>query len=59
MKIRFIVEVEAEKTTGKFVGKDEIAEEIGLWIEGADEGIVYVDESEYEVTSWDVSEEPT
>lgn len=57
MKIRLTVEVEVEHVSGVFVTKDEIAEEIGLWIEGADEGIVYVGDSEYETTEWAISHE--
>lgn len=52
--IKIIVEVEVEKTTGKFVAKDEIAEQIVESIEGADPGSLYVDESEYEVVAWQV-----
>jgi hypothetical protein len=55
MKIRLTVEVEVEHRTGKFVAKDEIAEEIGEWIENADEGDVWIDESEYEVVAWEVT----
>ena len=54
MKIRLTVEVEVAHRTGVFVAKDEIAEEIREWIENADEGEVYLDESEYEVVSWEV-----
>jgi len=53
----FKVEVEVEKTSGKFVGKDELQSEIQEALEGADYGSWSVDESEYETATWDVSAE--
>lgn len=55
MKLTLTVEIEVEHREGLFVSKDDVADEIGLWLEGADEGSVYVEDSEYEVVAWDVS----
>lgn len=40
------IEVECEKTSGKFVAKEDVAEEIVGLIDGS----LYVDDSEYEIT---------
>lgn len=56
MIIRFEVVVEVEKTQGKFVSKDDLREEIRSEIEGADPGSIQVDESEYDVQSWEVND---
>jgi hypothetical protein len=53
--ITFTIEVSLDKTQGKFVSKDDLAEEIRTELEANDPGTVQVDESEYEVTNWDVS----
>jgi len=55
MKIRIVIEAEVTHRTGVFVSKDEIAEELVTWAEMADEGEVYIDESEYEVEAWEVT----
>jgi len=59
MKFVFTVEVEVERVQGKFAGRDEISEQLLEAVEGADPGSVDgvgVDgDSEYEVTSWEVS----
>lgn len=57
MRVKLVVEVELEHRSGVFVSKDEIAEELVSWIESADEGEVYVDDSEYEVVAWSVDPE--
>ncbi|QPE04151.1 hypothetical protein IT882_13215 [Microbacterium schleiferi] len=59
-KFSFTVEVEVERESGKFASRDEMAEQIQEWLEGADEGSVSGigadGDSEYAVTSWEVSE---
>lgn len=58
-RFTFTVEVEVERTQGKFASRDEIAETIREWLDGANDGSVdgvgADGESEYEVTSWDVT----
>lgn len=60
MKFTFTVEVEVERTTGKFASRDEIAEQILEWIEGCNEGEISgvgADcESEYEIAEWSAGE---
>ena len=60
MRLTFLVEVELSHTTGKFVAKDEIADQLRDALESANLGTVDVDDSVYEVESWDVTdhEEP-
>lgn len=55
MRIAFTVEVELEKTTGKFVAKDNIREELRELLTSITDTL-YIDESEYEVTSWEVTD---
>lgn len=59
MKFVFTVEVEVERTQGKFAAKDEIGAVIQEMIEGANEGMVdgvgADGESEYEIIDWSVS----
>ena len=59
-KFTFTVEVEVERTSGKFATRDEMADTIREWIEGADEGslsgIGPDGDSEYETTGWTVDE---
>jgi hypothetical protein len=57
MRMKFTIEVEVARTSGKFVSKDEIRESIREEIEGADPGSITVgDNSEYETTSWSVED---
>ena len=57
MKITLKIEAEVERTTGKFISKSDIAEELKSEVENSDPGSVSIDDSEYEVTSWEVSVE--
>lgn len=57
--LQFTIEATLEKTSGKFVSGEDLAEEIKGEIEGADPGSVSVDDSEYDVTSWSVSYDGT
>lgn len=56
----FQVEVETQHTSGKFAGRDEIAEAILEWLQDANDTLVHgigVDgESEYEVVDWSIEE---
>ena len=56
MNISITVTVEVEHTTGQFVGRESLVEELISTIEGADPGSFQVDDSEYDVTSWEVNE---
>lgn len=49
MQITFTVTAEVEHVSGKFVSKDELAEELATELEGANPGTLTVDDSEYEV----------
>lgn len=59
MKFKLVVEVEVERTEGKFAGRDEIEEQLVEAIEGADPGTVdgvgADGASSYEVVAWEVS----
>ena len=58
MKFTFKVEVEADRTEGKFASRDDIGEQIRAEIEGADPGTVEGENGgQYEITSWEVSDE--
>jgi len=54
---KFLVEVTLEREQGKFVSRDDMAQELVDAIEQADPGSVDVDESEYTVADWSVSEQ--
>jgi hypothetical protein len=56
-RFKFVVEVELERSEGRFVSRDDMAQELLDAIESADPGSVDVDESSYEVTDWSVSEQ--
>lgn len=56
-RFKFVVEVELERTEGKFVSRDDMAQELLDAIESADPGSVDVDESSYEVTNFTVNEQ--
>ena len=59
MRLTFTVEVEVERVQGKFASRDEISEQLLEAVEGADpgsvDGVGADGDSEYEVTSWEVS----
>lgn len=52
----FIVEVTLERESGKFVSRDEMADELETALQDADPGTVDVDETTYNVTDWSVSQ---
>lgn len=54
MRLTFNITVELARTSGKFVSKDEITELLLDELSNANPGSVDVDESEYEVTDWEV-----
>jgi hypothetical protein len=62
MRFDFLVSVEAERVEGKFASRDEVAEELSSALENADpgsvDGIGADGTTSYEVTSWDVEEQP-
>jgi hypothetical protein len=55
MQIILEVLVNVEKESGKFVSKDEIIDQIVEEVSGVDPGSIYVDESVYTVTDWEVN----
>ena len=55
MKIMLTVEVEVGHVAGKFVSKDDITEELVNEVDLANPGTVWIEDSEYEVTSMEVS----
>ena len=59
MRFAFTVEVEVERTQGKFASRDEISEAVVEMLDGANEGTVdgvgADGDSEYEIVSWEVS----
>lgn len=59
-RFTFTVEVELERTEGKFAARDEMADELREAIESADpgsiDGIGADGMTSYEVTSWEVSD---
>jgi hypothetical protein len=55
MQFSFTVNVETERTEGKFASKDELADQIQEAIESADPGELEGENGgTYEVTSWEV-----
>lgn len=62
MRFRLVVDVEVERESGKFAGRDEIAAELLQSLEDADPGEVSGvgadGDSEYSVVEWTASEEP-
>ena len=59
MRFVFQVEVEVERTEGKFASRDEISEQITDALEAADYGQWEGDNGgQYETTDWSVSENP-
>ena len=59
MRFSFTVEVEVERASGKFASREDIAEVIQEWLEGANEDEVYGvgsdGDSTYIVSEWTVS----
>jgi hypothetical protein len=55
-RFTFTVSVELERSEGKFIARDELADQIIAALEGADEGSWNVDESNYDTTDWAVDE---
>lgn len=56
---KFTVEVTVERISGKFAARDELAEEIRDFLEGAESSIYGVGadgDSEYETTNWQVDD---
>lgn len=59
MQFEFLVQVEVERSEGKFASRDELAEQIQQAIEGADPGDLDGEAGgSYSVQTWDVSEQP-
>jgi hypothetical protein len=62
MRFTFTVEVEVERTEGKFASRDEVAEQITDALDSANpgsvDGIGADGMSTYEVTDWSVEEQP-
>lgn len=52
--ITFTVQAQLQHVQGKFVSKDELAEQLQEALDAADPGEVYVDESLYSVDEWNV-----
>lgn len=56
MRFTFTVEVELERSQGKFATRDEMQDQIIEALEGADPGSLTGDnEGEYDVVSWEVT----
>ncbi len=59
MHFTFTVEVEIEKTEGKFASRDDLGDQLREEIEAADPGNLSGENGgEYETTQWDVEEAP-
>jgi hypothetical protein len=60
MHFTYTIEVEAERTEGKFASRDDIGEQIQSEIDGANPGTVDGENGgTYEISEWEVSlEEP-
>lgn len=58
MRFTFTVEVEAERVSGKFVSREDLASQIEEALSDADPAQLSVDDSEYETTDWSITEEP-
>lgn len=58
-RFTFTVEVELERSEGKFAARDEMADAIIDMLEGAEDGVYGIGsdgDSSYDVTGWSVSE---
>lgn len=58
MRFVFQVEVEIEKTTGKFAARESAFDAIQDALESANPDSLALDDSEYSVVTWDISEVP-
>lgn len=54
MIIQFTVAVELERVSGRFIAKDDLAQEIEDSLEAANPGDLNIDESEYTVSDFTV-----
>lgn len=54
--IEFKVLVELEKTAGKFVSVSDLEEELIEVLDEANPNTITLDESEYEVATWDIQQ---
>ena len=61
-RFRYVIDVECERTEGKFASRDEIGEQIEQMLNDANygtiDGIGADGTSSYEIVDWSVSEEP-
>jgi hypothetical protein len=58
MRFRFTVDVEVERTQGKFAAREEIAAKLLEAIEDANPNDISTDaDAEYSVSSWETTEE--
>lgn len=58
MHFTFTIEVEAERTEGKFATRDELGEQIQEELDGCNPGNLSGENGgEYEITEWEVSEQ--
>lgn len=59
MRFKFTVEIEVNRTTGKFPSRDDVAQELQDALDNANPGDLQVgDDSELEVSDWSVEEQP-
>ena len=60
-RFRYVVEVDCERTEGKFASREELAEQIQEALEGADpgqvDGVGSDGMSSYEIIVWEVTEQ--
>lgn len=54
MAVELTVRVQLERQSGKFVSKDEAAEALIEEINSADSGELYIGDSVYTITDWEV-----
>jgi len=55
VQFEFIVKVEVERTEGRNMSRADVEEAIVAELEAADPAELSVDESAYEIVTWDVS----
>lgn len=55
MSRRYVIDVEVNRTSGKFVSGDAIDEAIVDVLEGSDPGDISPEDSEYDILSWEVA----
>lgn len=59
MRFQFTVDVEVERSEGKFASRDELEAMILEWLESANEGTLEGENGgQYEVTDYEVTAEP-